>query len=88
MHSSAKRAVALNFVPQGIGANAICLGHNRTRNSPSACRHLHLRQIAKTMLRRIGEPHAVGWAALFLDSDVSSYITGNTSPVNGGWKAS
>jgi NAD(P)-dependent dehydrogenase (short-subunit alcohol dehydrogenase family) len=81
------RSTALDFGPQGIRANAICPGAIRTRISPPLGSEQHARQIAKTMLARTGEPAEVAGAALFLASDESSYITGITLPVDGGWTA-
>src|SRR3954451_3367569 len=81
------RSTALDFGPQGIRANAICPGPIRTRISPPLGSEMHQRQIAKTMLARTGEPREVAWAAVFLASDESSYITGAALPVDGGWTA-
>jgi NAD(P)-dependent dehydrogenase (short-subunit alcohol dehydrogenase family) len=81
------RSTALDFGPQGIRANAICPGPIRTRISPPVGSEMHQRQIAKTMLARTGEPREVAWAAVFLASDESSYVTGITLPVDGGWTA-
>jgi NAD(P)-dependent dehydrogenase (short-subunit alcohol dehydrogenase family) len=81
------RSTALDFGPQGIRANAICPGPIRTRISPPAGSEMHERQIAKTMLGRTGDPADVAWAAVFLASDESSFVTGVTLPVDGGWTA-
>lgn len=81
------RSTALDFGPQGIRVNAICPGAIHTRISPPPGSELHQRQVAKTMLARTGEPREVAWAAVFLASDESSYITGITLPVDGGRSA-
>ncbi len=81
------RSAAVDFGPQGIRVNAICPGPIRTRISPPEGSEWHQRQIAKTMLARTGEPREVAWAAVFLASDESSYVTGITLPVDGGWSA-
>jgi NAD(P)-dependent dehydrogenase (short-subunit alcohol dehydrogenase family) len=81
------RSTACDFGPQGIRVNAICPGPIRTRISPPPGSELHQRQIGKTMLGRTGEPNEVAWAVVFLASDESSYITGITLPVDGGWTA-
>lgn len=81
------RSTACDFGPHGIRVNAICPGAIRTRISPAPGSELHQRQIAKSMLSRTGEPHEVAWAAVFLASDESSFITGITLPVDGGWSA-
>jgi NAD(P)-dependent dehydrogenase (short-subunit alcohol dehydrogenase family) len=81
------RSTALDFGPHGIRVNAICPGPIRTRISPEPGSEQHARQIAKTMLGRTGEPAEVAWAAVFLASDESSYVTGTVLPVDGGWTA-
>jgi NAD(P)-dependent dehydrogenase (short-subunit alcohol dehydrogenase family) len=81
------RSTALDFGPHNIRANAICPGAIRTRISPPPGSELHQRQVSKTMLSRTGDPREVAWAAVFLASDESSYITGVTLPVDGGWSA-
>jgi NAD(P)-dependent dehydrogenase (short-subunit alcohol dehydrogenase family) len=81
------RSTALDFGARGIRANALCPGPIRTRISPEPGSELHQRQLSKTMLARTGEPIEVAWAAVFLGSDESSYITGAAIPVDGGWTA-
>jgi NAD(P)-dependent dehydrogenase (short-subunit alcohol dehydrogenase family) len=42
-------------------------------------------QLSRYVIRRYGEPEDVGAMALFLCSDASGWITGQTYPVNGGY---
>jgi NAD(P)-dependent dehydrogenase (short-subunit alcohol dehydrogenase family) len=79
------RSVAYDYAPHNIRANAICPGAINTRISAQPGDELHARQIAKTPLGRVGEPREVAYAALFLASDESSYVTGVVLPVDGGW---
>ena len=81
------RSVAYDYGPQNVRANAICPGAIQTRVSPKPGDALHQRQIDKTFLGRIGTPREVAYAALFLASDASSYVTGAVLPVDGGWTA-
>jgi 3-oxoacyl-[acyl-carrier protein] reductase len=43
------------------------------------------RMLSLVPLGRFGEPADIAGCALFLCSDLASYITGQTIHVNGGW---
>ena len=79
------RSVAYDYGPQNIRCNVIAPGAIRVRYSPEPGSELHDRQIAKTFLGRTGEPHEIAGAAVYLASDESSYVTGATLAVDGGW---
>ncbi len=81
------RSVAYDYGPQNIRCNAICPGAIRTRISPPIGSEMHQRQISKTFLARVGEPHEIASPAVFLASDEASYITGAVLAVDGGWTA-
>jgi NAD(P)-dependent dehydrogenase (short-subunit alcohol dehydrogenase family) len=81
------RSVAYDYAPHNIRVNAICPGPIETRISPQPGTEAYQRQISKTPLGRVGQPREVAYAALFLASDESSYITGAVIPVDGGWTA-
>lgn len=74
----------------GITANSIALGTLEIPMSEEA-RAAHLAsdqvkaQLSRYVIRRKGRPDDVAHMALFLCSDASSWITGQTYPVNGGY---
>jgi len=89
------KAVAADFIRQGIRANAICPG---TIESPSLDERISdvsaqtgrsldtVRQafIDRQPMGRLGRPEEVAWLAVFLASDEASYITGQPHLVDGG----
>lgn len=81
------RSVAYDYGPYNIRVNAICPGAIQTRISPRPGEELYNRQVAKTFLGRVGQPHEIGGAAVFLASDAASYVTGAVLAVDGGWSA-
>ncbi len=89
------KAVAADFIRQGIRVNAICPG---TIQSPSLSERISdvsahtgrpldtVRQafIDRQPMGRLGTPEEVAWLAVFLASDEASYITGQPHLVDGG----
>jgi 2-keto-3-deoxy-L-fuconate dehydrogenase len=89
------KAVAADFIKQGIRCNAVCPG---TIESPSLGERISavsrdsgrspdaVRQsfIDRQPMGRLGTPDEVAWLVLFLASDEASYITGHTHLVDGG----
>ncbi len=85
------KAIAADYVTQGIRCNAICPG---TVDSPSL--HDRLRAtgdydkalsdfIARQPMGRIGTPDEIAALALYLASDDASFTTGQTHAIDGGW---
>ena len=77
------KSVAKEMGSRGIRANAIAPGFivsEMTNALPEEVRAEYLKQIP---LRRGGTPEDIANAALFLGSDLSSYISGQVLPVNG-----
>jgi NAD(P)-dependent dehydrogenase (short-subunit alcohol dehydrogenase family) len=76
--------------PHGIRVNAVCPGLIRTRLTE---RHFSSPEVLRDYFRHIplgrgGSPEEVANAAVFLASDLASYITGATLFVDGGQMAS
>jgi NAD(P)-dependent dehydrogenase (short-subunit alcohol dehydrogenase family) len=79
------RTLALEWADHGIRVNAIAPGTIRTpRSGPDSESATARRGVP--MARR-GEPDEIAAAALFLVSDLSSYVTGQCLPVDGGTSA-
>jgi NAD(P)-dependent dehydrogenase (short-subunit alcohol dehydrogenase family) len=77
------RSLAKELAP-GIRVNAICPGLVKT-DMAKALWESNEEAIAQHVpLHRLGEPEDVANAALFLASDISSWITGTTVVVDGG----
>lgn len=83
------KALALEWAPYNITVNAICPGPFLTpMNEPIA--NLEWTQknlIGAVALKRWGLMHEIQGAAIFLASDASSYVTGTSLFVDGGWTA-
>lgn len=83
----ATRAVALDYATRNIRVNAICPGPIKT---PSFDRvtggdeHMYDDGVP---MHRIGRPHEISAALLWLLSEQSSYVTGATLSVDGGMSA-
>ncbi len=87
------RAIARDYVTQGIRCNAICPG---TVDSPSL--HQRLRDtgdyqgamsafIARQPMGRIGQPAEIAALVAYLASDDSAFTTGTEQVIDGGWTA-
>jgi 2-keto-3-deoxy-L-fuconate dehydrogenase len=85
------KSVARDFVGRGIRANAICPG---TIESPSlrarmAAEGDYLRAraafLARQPMGRMGASEEVAQMAVYLASDESAFVTGQTFVIDGGW---
>jgi 3-oxoacyl-[acyl-carrier protein] reductase len=78
------KSVAKEMGSRGIRANAIAPGFiisEMTNALPDAVKEEYLKQIP---LRRGGTPEDIANTALYLASDLASYVTGQVVAVNGG----
>jgi len=80
------RNLAAEFGPKGVRVNCIAPGLVRTDFAKALWENPEvLKAVTKTTpLRRIGEPHEIAGAAVFLASPASSFVTGQTIIVDGG----
>ena len=78
------RCMAYDHAQENVRVNAICPG---SMNTPMAANipEEHLAPYRKaSLLERFAEPIEVAYAALYLASDESSYVTGSVMVVDGG----
>ncbi len=85
------KSIAADFITKGIRANVICPG---TVDSPSLQQRLHdtgdyeaakAAFIARQPIGRIGKAEEIAALVVYLASDESSYTTGGTHVIDGGW---
>jgi len=85
------RTAAIEYAAQGIRVNAVCPGFIRTpmlENAGLTSDEETLQQIiALHPAGRLGEPHEVADAIVWLASDEASFVTGHTLLVDGGYTA-
>ncbi len=84
---SLTKTLAAELGPSGIRVNAIAPGLVETRFAASltADPELMKRWTDRAPLQRVGEPDEIAGAALYLASDASSYMTGQTLVIDGGY---
>lgn len=80
------RALSLESGRFGVTVNAIAPGFVETEGMLKLENYETLkgRSIEKSPLRRVGQPHEIADAVLFLASESASYITGDVMHVTGG----
>jgi 2-keto-3-deoxy-L-fuconate dehydrogenase len=85
------KAIAIDYVRHGIRCNAICPG---TVQSPSLedriaaqgnVEKVRSEFIARQPMGRLGRPEEIAALAVYLASDESSFTTGQTHVIDGGW---
>ena len=84
--SQLTRATSISLAPHGIRVNAIGPGSIKTDMLKSVVndKAAMARVMSRTPLGRVGEPSEIASIAVFLASDDSSYVTGQTIYADGG----
>jgi NAD(P)-dependent dehydrogenase (short-subunit alcohol dehydrogenase family) len=85
--------LAVEWAPHGVRVNGIAPGVTRTeimdRVIEEAGGAIKLDDFeGRTPMGRVAEPHEMADGVLFLASDRSAYVTGQTLAIDGGWLAS
>jgi len=92
-HYNASKAGIINLTQKlagelaslGIRVNAIAPGRIATPLAKLASNEINQAMLERTPMGRFGTPEEVANLVLFLASEVSGYITGETVSINGGW---
>ena len=80
------RSAAVELGPRNINVNAVAPGYIRTtRLTAKVPPEILDRAREKSALGRLGDPHDVASAVLFLVSEAARHITGAVLPVDGGY---
>jgi gluconate 5-dehydrogenase len=84
------RALAAEYGPRGITANAISPGFFATETNAYRVADPKVQDFIerRVPLQRWGQPHEIGGAAVFLASEEASYVNGHVLTVDGGVSAS
>jgi len=77
------RHLAVYWAKDGVRVN--CLSPGPFPNEPKCNPEMVRRLNAKSPMGRMGKPHELKGALVFLASDASSYVTGQNLLVDGGW---
>jgi NAD(P)-dependent dehydrogenase (short-subunit alcohol dehydrogenase family) len=80
------KVLAVELADENIQVNAIAPGFVKTRFSSVLWQNdqIHKATVKNIPQKRIADPEEISGAALFLASDASSYVTGETIVVDGG----
>jgi len=82
------KALALELAPMGIRVNNVDPGAIETPGATGgADKKGDEKMVSSVPMKRWGTPDEIANAVLFLASDESSYMTGSTMVVDGGWVA-
>jgi len=77
-------STAKEFASRGIRVNAIAPGFIKTKMVSKIYKNKYFEVLSSIQMKRIGKPMDVANVALFLASDLSTYVTGQVIGVDGG----
>jgi 3-oxoacyl-[acyl-carrier protein] reductase len=78
------KAIAAELGEHGIRANSIAPGITKTEMISNMSDEVIAKTLTQSHMKRAGEPLEIADVALFLASDLSSYVTGQVIRVDGG----
>ncbi len=78
------RHLAVHWAPDGVRVNCLSPGPFPPPGAPT---EMVRRLCQHSPMRRMGKPHELKGAIVFLASDASSYMTGQNLVIDGGWTA-
>jgi NAD(P)-dependent dehydrogenase (short-subunit alcohol dehydrogenase family) len=81
------KTAALEYAEEGIRVNAVCPGYIATRMTAPNREKRGEAIIARTPMRRYGEPREIAEMVVWLCSERASYVTGAAYEVDGGMTA-
>ena len=83
------RNLAIDSAKSNVRVNCLCPGYTLTNLTEGMFRDEEVRKAieARTPMGRLGRPEEIAYAALYLASDESSYVTGAALAVDGGYTA-
>jgi len=81
------KVLSRELASRQINVNAVAPGVVLTEMGASIPETARQQMLSQIPLRRFGEPEEIASVILYLCSDLSSYVTGQTLHVNGGWWA-
>jgi NAD(P)-dependent dehydrogenase (short-subunit alcohol dehydrogenase family) len=82
------QSCAVEWADRGVRVNAIAPGYMRTELVDGVLEEnpaMEEEWIENTPMGRLGQPHELGPLAVYLASDASSYMTGSTVLIDGGY---
>jgi len=79
------KSLAAEWAPHGVRVNALAPGYTKTDMAPVDRPEFRARWIEDAPMQRYAAPDEYGAALVFLASDASSFMTGSTLVVDGGY---